>query len=984
MTKVSATGPSVTPAAASLPVGGPVAFWSPRRVEQAAGAVGLAVLLALARWYYPVVEHHYLLFHSLAEMFSVAVAAAIFMVAWNSRRISSNACFLVLGVAYLFVGLIDIIHTLAYEGMGVFAVTGANLATQLWVAGRYLESLSIALAFAFIGRKVRAWPLMGACAAAFVCILLAIFVWPVFPACYVPGKVPPLTAFKVGSEYVIVTILAGALALLWWRRGAFSRRVMGLMAASIVATMASELVFTLYAKPTDFWNMMGHVLKLVSFFLIYRALVATGLREPYEVLFRDLKASQEQLAAARDELAGRYRQSENILGRTLTELESEVRDRIDAEDAMWATEARYRSLVENIPAITYTGALDEDSSTLFVSPQVETILGYTPEEFAEPDAWTNCIHPADLSRVLKEIAKARGPDGHLAIEYRMIARDGREVWVHDEAGVVADRLGKPLCLQGVMFDITELKHVEHALRDSERRLEQRVVERTAELSRANEELREAEAAVRQSELRLRVALANAAVFVFSQDRDLRYDWKYSPEGHLSPGEVIGKTDRDIHPLEQAEQLEALKRRALTEGKPVRGEVRLTYHGVDHIYDLGVEGLRDELGRIIGIIGAGVDVSQHKAAEERIRRLNEGLEQRVVKRTVELAEANRRLIEEAAQREGAQQELQRERQRLFSVLNVLPGYVMLVGRDCAVRFANHTYLDLFGNPGKRHCYEMQFQRDGRCPNCRINDVLDERRPLDWEWRSPMTGRFYHVWAYPFADVDGTDAVLHLGIDVTDRKTLERQVIEASEAERRSIGHELHDTLGQNLTGLALIIKGLIGRVKKSSPSDAEAGEQLVELVNESVAQVRSLARGLDPAGLDEAGLIGALEELADRTERLFKVPCQLRCADGVAVRGAATTTHLYHIAREAVNNAVKHAQASHISVTLQSDVENVSLIIADDGVGIGDNVRGSAGMGLRIMRYRASVLGADLSVRRGGAGGTVVKCVLPADRANPQE
>lgn len=142
-------------------------------------------------------------------------------------------------------------------------------------------------------------------------------------------------------------------------------------------------------------------------------------------------------------------------------------DRVrDAGAAPGKSEAKYRALVEQIPAITYIAALDDASTTLFVSPQIE-MIGFTADDYREdPDLWRKRIHPDDRARVLNELTRGRSPDRSIALEYRMVARDGRVIWIRDEGRVVRDAGGEPLFLQGVMFDITERRRLDEELKRS--------------------------------------------------------------------------------------------------------------------------------------------------------------------------------------------------------------------------------------------------------------------------------------------------------------------------------------------------------------------------------------------------------------------------------------------------------------------------------------------------------------------------------------
>jgi PAS domain S-box-containing protein len=251
------------------------------------GAVFLGGLLWIS-------QHNYLLFHSLAELFSVAVAWAIFMLVWNCRRFITNDALIFLGIAYLFVGLIDLVHTLAYKGMGVFPDRNAsNLATQLWIGARIMEAVSLFLFPLLFGRRIRPCGVFAAYGGLTALLLLAIFWQPVFPTCFVEGI--GLTPFKKITEYAICGVLAGALLLLWQRRQALDPSVSRLMAAAMGVTIGQELFFTFYVSVYGLSNLIGHFLKIISFFLVYKALIRSGLTRPYSILFRELASKETAL-----------------------------------------------------------------------------------------------------------------------------------------------------------------------------------------------------------------------------------------------------------------------------------------------------------------------------------------------------------------------------------------------------------------------------------------------------------------------------------------------------------------------------------------------------------------------------------------------------------------------------------------------------------------------------------------------------------------
>ena len=616
------------------------------RALAAAGAALLGGGLYLLSTY------SYLLFHSLVEMFGIVVACGIFVIAWNSRSLQQNGYFLFLGVGYLAVGATDLLHTLAYKGMGVLPGFGSNATTQLWVGSRCIEATSLLLAPMFLHRKLRAGRVLAVYLGA-LALLMALVFGRVFPVCYVDGL--GLTTFKKVSEYAICGAFAASIAVMLHYRARFAPRVLAPMVVAAALTIASELSFTLYVGVYDLANLIGHVLKLVSFYLIYRAVIQTALARPYELLFRDLKQTEAELRLARDDL----------------------------------------------------------------------------------------------------------------------------------------------------------------------------------------------------------------------------------------------------------------------------------------------------------------------------------ERRVRERTAELAEANVRLTGEVRERTEAQNRLTMERKRLFSVLQMLPGYVALseAGPSPSFRFVNDRFLELVGDPGGKPCHELLRQRSRPCTSCPVNRVIETGKPRQWEWQA-ADGRTFSAWAYPFTDVDGTRLALQLGIDITEQKLLEGEVLKASELEKQRIGQDLHDSLSQTLSGVCCLAEALYQRLASTSASETGDAARIRSILADSVAQARSLARGLNPVGLGPESLMIAMKELAERTSKLFGVRCEFRCEGPVLVRDGAAARHLYRIAQEAAGNAVRHGRAKTVTIELAPDDGDIVLSVEDDGIGLPEDVSRSTGTGLRIMKHRAESIGAELGVGRRAEGGTIVTCRLP--------
>ncbi len=249
---------------------------------------------ALVVGFYFLALHNYLAFHILTEMFSIVVAAALFLLVWHGRRFIGNNSLVALGVAFFFAGFIDLMHTLTYKGMGVFHLDdSANAATQLWIAARWLESLSLLAFMWLMGRPVRPVVVLWGYAVVTGLLLWTILGSRVFPDCFIEGS--GLTAFKVGSEYAICLVLACALVLLFRRKQELDPAVQRLLAAGIIAAIVSELAFTFYVSVYGLSNLIGHIFKIVSFYLVYLALVRSSLTRPYQTLFRELTGVRQAL-----------------------------------------------------------------------------------------------------------------------------------------------------------------------------------------------------------------------------------------------------------------------------------------------------------------------------------------------------------------------------------------------------------------------------------------------------------------------------------------------------------------------------------------------------------------------------------------------------------------------------------------------------------------------------------------------------------------
>ncbi len=209
----------------------------------------------------------------------------------------------------------------------------------------------------------------------------------------------------------------------------------------------------------------------------------------------------------------------------------------------------------------------------------------------------------------------------------------------------------------------------------------------------------------------------------------------------------------------------------------------------------------------------------------------------------------------------------------------------------------------------------------------------------------------------------------------RKRLEKELAELSDWEQRRLGQEIHDGLSQQLAGAAMLAQGLFGALQASGAPQTKQAQQLKEAIEEAKRQSRALTKGLMPVAIDPADLLDALEELTESTQRFYGLQCTFECPQAISVADSFTATHIYRIAFEAVHNAVKHARARHISVRLNMEADQYRLVVHDDGIGLWNSAT-SDGIGTRIMCYRAGLIGARLTIEAKEGAGVAVICRFP--------
>ena len=681
----------------------------------------------------------------------------------------------------------------------------------------------------------------------------------------------------------------------------------------------------------------------------------------------------------------------------------EERERKQAEEALKRSEERY-TLAQQAANI---GSWDWDIKTgaLAWSFQIEPMFGFGRGEFgATYDAFLECVHPDDRQHVVNSVQACVEKGKNYAIEHRIVWPDGTIRWLSETGDVVRDEEDKAIRMLGIVQDITDRKE-----RESQQQLVELVLERLNQKGSLPDLIRDVIKLIKDSigfeavgvRLREDDDFPYFEINGFSNDfveaenylctRNKKGEQIYDEEGQpilscMCGSVITGRTDpalpfftdggsfwtNSTTEIQNSSDLGSLRislRNRCNEAG-YESVALVPLHSGDEI--VGLLQLNDsrpvrftpETVRFFEGIGASIGIALARIkAEENIHNLakfpseNPNPVLRIVKEgTVLYANAAGSELLKTWGCSVGEQAPEHWRQYILRILKSGSN------EELEVKCGDRVY-SLIMAPVPEAGYVNVYGTDITGRKLAEENLEKYRQHLE-ELVETRTAEL-------------TQANIQLLEEIEARKLLEKEILNISEQERRKIGQELHDSLGQQLTGVAFMTKVLEKKLARKSLDEAVDVTKIATLVNQATEQARGLARGLDPVDLETGTLMSALQELATSTEALFGIHCVFKCDKRIEIDNTEAAVHLYRIAQEALTNAIKHGKAKNIQIGLTRSRNKHIMTIKNDGLDFPKEfeARGT-GMGLQIMNHRVDIIGGSLDIRKAAEGGTIVTCTFP--------
>jgi PAS domain S-box-containing protein len=390
-----------------------------------------------------------------------------------------------------------------------------------------------------------------------------------------------------------------------------------------------------------------------------------------------------------------------------------------------------------------------------------------------------------------------------------------------------------------------------------------------------------------------------------------------------------------------------------------------------------ENIRDETGKIIRSVGMVQDITERKKTEKKLELINEQLEERVRKRT---------------------EEVSKERQRLYTILETLPAYVALLDKDYQVTFANKVFRERFGESHGKRCYEYLFKLNSPCENCETYKVLKNNAPHHWEWTGP-DGRDYDIYDFPFLDTDGSTIILEMGIDITERKKMEKQLknserLAAIGLTAGMVGHDIRNPL-QAITGELYLSKTELdtepdSEAKKNILESLQEIENNVDYINKIVADLQDFSRPLNPRA-EKIDLKNIIDKLLKKIDLPKNIDLEVG-VDAAAREAVSDFTFINRILNNLVNNSVQAMpNGGKLSILAHKEANELVITVEDTGVGIAEAAKEKLfspmfttkakgqGLGLAVIKRMTESLGGTVTFESRKNKGTAFTIRLPSKK-----
>jgi PAS domain S-box-containing protein len=618
-----------------------------------------------------------------------------------------------------------------------------------------------------------------------------------------------------------------------------------------------------------------------------------------------------------------WKQADGTIGGIVIFTE-DISARKRAEEALVQSEERFRLMADHAPVMIWMSGTDK-LCTWFNKPWLAFVGRPLARELG--NGWSENTHPDDFDQCLQTFSTAFDDRQPFTMEYRLKRHDGEYRWILDNGIPVHGASGEFTGYIGSCIDISERKRAEEALRQSEAESRRLLDYHEAVMANLGEGLYTTD--------------TQGLVTYLNPAAESLFGWKSA--------ELLGRRMHDVthyrHPDGRPFPIEECAGfQMLHEGKALRDHddvfIRRDGSFFPVVYSSAplVSG-----GKVVGLVVVFRDVTDRKRAEARLRE-SEARMQAILNTAADA------II--TMDIHGMIQSVNPASARMFGY-----GAAEMVGQNVELimpspyREEHDGYLRRYLQTGNKH-------------------VIGASREL---YARRKDGSIFPIHL-TVSEIEERKLFTGILRDITEYKRLERDVLETASMEQRRIGQDLHDTVGQDLTGVDLLASEL-GEVLRTDPAEAaKLVQRIIQGLRRSRQKLRAVLRGLLPVAVETEGLMAALTDLADRIQQEGRVACLFDCPEPVGVADNLIATQLFLIAKEAVHNALKHARPRNIHITLKNN-HLLVLRVQDDGIGMAARPTGNAGLGLRIMRNRAAIIGAQLTIEDAGPSGTLISCFV---------